>query len=523
MESRKVFVLFIIIFSLHLTNANGKFKKYNKMFKKFEAKSAKSSQPNILFILSDDHGYRDVGYHGSLFDTPVLDEMAAKGVKLENYYVQPICSPTRSQLLTGRYQIHTGLQHAVLQPTAPACLPTDEITLAQKMKEAGYATHMIGKWHMGFYEEACLPNNRGFDTYLGLLLGGGYHFTHSFPTPQYYDFHKDCSAAKEYNGTYSTYAMTDRAIDIINNQDGDKPFFMYLAYQAPHAPLEVPEQYKDPYRSTFKDDDNRLTYAGMVSCLDEGVGNVTAALKAKGLYDNTVIIFSSDNGGSIQDGGNNWPLRGCKLSMFEGGMRAIGFVHSPLLSDNVKGTVSNELYHVSDWFPTFVEGIAGWNTDGTKPLDGFNQWESIRDGTPSSRIELLHNIDPLWVVPGGRDCVRELSPFNISINAALRHGDWKIVTGDNGKTGWYAPPDTGICTISGPTTDQITWLFNIKEDPLEKNDLSDERPDILFFLLEKLQKYYLDSVPVFYPDTQVAQADPCTNGNDCVWGPWTPI
>ncbi|XP_033095323.1 arylsulfatase B-like, partial [Anneissia japonica] len=164
-----------------------------------------------------------------------------------------------------------------------------------------------------------------------LLLGGGYQFSHSFPEPPYYDFHRDLAAAKDYNGTYSTYAFTNEAIDIINNQDEDTPFFMYLSYQAPHAPLEVPEQYKDPYH----------------------------------------------NGATVMEGGNNWPLRGFKLSMFEGGMRAIGFVHSPLLSDKVKGTVSNELYHVSDWFPTFVEGIAGWNTDGTKPLDGFNQWESI--------------------------------------------------------------------------------------------------------------------------------------------------
>ncbi|XP_033124052.1 arylsulfatase J-like [Anneissia japonica] len=509
MTSRKALVLLLTVFSLYLVQA--------------KTKRSKGSQPNVLVILSDDHGYRDVGYHGALFDTPVIDKLAAEGVKLENYYVQPICSPTRSVLMSGRYQIHTGLQHAVLDPMAPACLPTDEVTLAQKMKQAGYSTHMIGKWHLGFYEEACLPNNRGFDTYLGLLLGGGYQFSHSFPEPPYYDFHRDLAAAKDYNGTYSTYAFTNEAIDIINNQDEDTPFFMYLSYQAPHAPLEVPEKYKDPYRSIFNNED-RLTYAGMVSCMDEGIGNVTAALKAKGIYDNTVIFFSSDNGATVMEGGNNWPLRGFKLTMFEGGMRALGFVHSPLLSDKVKGTVSNELYHVSDWFPTFVEGIAGWNTDGTKPLDGFNQWESIRDGTNSSRTELLHNIDPLWTVPGGRNWVVKDSPFNVKINAALRQGDWKIITGDFGLFGWYAPPDTNITSIPGHRiSKQVTWLFNIKEDPLEMNDLSDEHPDILFSLLGKLQEYYLDSVPVFYPDPQQDQADPCLNGNDCVWGPWTPI
>ncbi|XP_033124041.1 arylsulfatase J-like [Anneissia japonica] len=508
MASRKVLVLLLTVFSLHLVKA--------------KTRRSEGSQPNVLFILSDDHGYRDVGYHGSLFATPVIDKLAADGVKLENYYVQPICSPTRSVLMSGRYQIRYGLQHAVLDPMAPSCLPTDEVTLAQKIKEAGYSTHMIGKWHLGFYEEACLPTNRGFDTFLGLLLGGGYHFSHSFPTPKFYDLHRNVEAALEYNGIYSTYVFTNEAIDIINKQDEDKPFFMYLAYQAPHAPLEVPEHYKDPYRSTFEDED-RLNYAAMVSCVDEGIGNVTAALKAKGIYNNTVIIFSSDNGGSVRDGGNNWPLRGSKLSMFEGGMRALGFVHSPLLSDDVKGTVSKELYHVSDWFPTFVEGIAGGNTDGTKPLDGFNQWESIRDGTDSSRTELLHNIDPLWTVAGGRDWVVKESPFNVSINAALRQGDWKIVTGDTGFWGWYAPPDTGIDTINGTTTnEQVTWLYNITADPLEMNDLSDEHPDILMTMLEKLQEYYLNSVPVYYPDTQPLHALPCYNGNNCIWGPWTP-
>ncbi|XP_033123970.1 arylsulfatase B-like [Anneissia japonica] len=507
MAARGVLIFLILYFALHLIQA-----KYKK------------TKPNVIVILSDDHGYRDVGYHGSLFDTPVLDQLAAEGVKLENYYVQPICSPTRSQLMTGRYQIRYGLQHAVLDPLAPACLPTDEVTLAQKMKEAGYSTHMIGKWHLGFFEEACLPTNRGFDTFLGLLLGGGFHFSHSFPAPAYYDLHRNRSPAKDLNGTYSTYAFTDEAVNIINNQDEDTPFFMYLSYQAPHAPLEVPEEYKDPYRGIFQDED-RLTYAAMVSCMDEGIGQVVQALKNKGTYDNTVIIFSSDNGGSIQDAGNNWPLRGFKLSMFEGGMRALGFVHSPILSEKVKGTVSNELYHISDWYPTIIEGIARSSTRGSKsPLDGKNQWRSIRDGTCSQRHEILHNIDPLWVVPGGRDWVNAMSPFNVSINAAIRFGDWKLLTGDDGRTGWYAPPDTNIASISGPpTTDQRAWLFNIKDDPLEMNDLSEKRPRVLKFLLQRIQNYYEQSTPVFYPDVQPQLADPCSNGNECVWGPWTPM
>ncbi|XP_071954504.1 arylsulfatase J-like [Antedon mediterranea] len=483
-------------------------------------------QPNVIFILTDDQGYRDVGYHGALFDTPVIDKLAAEGVKLENYYVQPICSPTRSQLMTGRYQIRTGLQHGVFTDSIPSCLPTDEITLAQKMKEAGYSTHLVGKWHLGYYDEACLPNNRGFDSFLGLYLGFGTHYSHKSlpPLVDGYDFHRNYLPAFEYNGTYSTHVFTDEAIDIIKNKTEDKPLFLYLSYQAPHSPLEVPDEYKEPLRGIFTDE-NRLSYAAMVSCLDEGIGKVIDALKETGIYEDTIIIFSSDNGGVGGSEGNNWPLRGLKFSLFEGGIRAVGFVHSPLLSVKVKGTINNGLIHVSDWFPTIVEGIAGWNTNGTKPLDGINQWNTIKYGTCSSRLELLHNINPLNVVSGGRDWIVDISLFNVSIEAAIRYRDWKLLTGNTGQTDWIAPPDSGLTTIIGQSShsDQIVWLYNVRKDPLEMNDLSEAYPTVVKFLLTKLYNYHNQSVPVFFPAPQREQADPCLNGNDCVFDPWEPV
>ncbi|XP_033124000.1 arylsulfatase B-like isoform X2 [Anneissia japonica] len=477
---------------------------------------ATSSQPNVIFIMGDDQGYRDIGYHGSLFKTPIMDKLAEEGVKLENYYVQFFCTPTRAQLMTGRYQIRMGLQNGVLDQDQKACLPLDEVTLAEKMQEAGYSTHLIGKWHLGLYREGCLPNNRGFDTFFGFLQGAEYFFSHDTPKGQL-DFYRDFEPQWQYNGSYATHLYTDEAIDLINNKDPDKPMFMWLSHQAPHAPLEVPQQYSEPYRDIIEDD-NRRTYAGMMACMDEGIGNVTEALKANGIYDNTIIIYTTDNGGPVWNSAYNWPLRAFKGSLFEGGIRGVGFVHSPLLSDKVKGTVSYELIHVSDWLPTLVEGIAGWTTEGTLPLDGINQWETIRDGRSSNRIELLHNIDPLEVLTEGGESWSN-SPFDVRIKAAIRLGNYKLLTGDNGEAGWYAPPGAGLETEQGDVGD-IVRLYNIKRDPEERNNLASKYRILVRCMLKKLARYYEESVEPFDGPNFPEEADPCKNGNNCVWGPW---
>ncbi|XP_033124090.1 arylsulfatase I-like [Anneissia japonica] len=478
---------------------------------------AASPRPHVIFILSDDQGYRDVGYHGSIFATPVLDSLAGEGVKLENYYVQPICTPTRSQLLTGRYQIRTGLQHGILMQNQPSCLPLDEVTIADKMKEAGYSTHMVGKWHLGLYEEGCLPTYRGFDTFLGYLTGGEDYYTHRKASG--YDFRRNASVEWDYDGVYSTIVYAQEAVDIISDHDPDEPMFLYIPFQAPHTPYQVPSEYSDPYNGTINDMD-RLLYAGMVACMDEAIGNITEALKANAdMYNNTVIVFSSDNGGDGQ-GGNNWPLRGKKGSFFEGGIRAIGFVHSPLLNDDVRGSVSNELIHVSDWLPTIVEGIAGWNTNGTKPLDGVNQWDTIRNGSASARTEILYNIDPLSVQKGGGRNWNGYA-FNVRISAAIRSGDMKLITGTKGTSGWDAPPDAGLTSTAGPTyTGNLVWLFNITADPKEEINLANIETAITIDLLDKLAVYEGEAVPVNYPASDPTNSNPKTNGNGGVWGPW---
>ncbi|XP_070542597.1 arylsulfatase B-like [Ptychodera flava] len=483
----------------------------------FEATS--TVPPHILLILADDYGWHDIGYHDSAIRTPNLDKLASEGVKLENYYVQPICTPTRSQLMSGRYQIHTGLQHAIIWPCQPHCLPLEEVTLAEKMKESGYATHIVGKWHLGMYKEACVPTQRGFDTFFGYLTGSEDYYTHnrSYNNFKGMDLRHDMKVVQpEYNGQYSTFVFAKKAQEIIEKHDPKSPLFLYLPFQAVHGPLQVPAKYEEPYQNIT--DKKRRTYAGMVTCMDEAVGNVTKTLQDSGLGDNTVIIFSTDNGGQILEGGNNWPLRGWKGSLWEGGVHGVGFVNSPLLQRNVTGTVNKELIHVSDWFPTLVH-IAGGQLNGTKPLDGYNQWETISKGTESPRKEILHNIDPLQPPPPGKYNVKHTQNlFNPTIRAAIRVGDWKLITGDPGNSSWIAPPESGIIPPHpSDVPGKMIWLFNIAEDPNEYRDLSLFRPDKVNELLERLEALYKSSVPVDYPDDD-PKCNPGKLGGS--WGPW---
>ncbi|KAM3671845.1 arylsulfatase J [Ammospiza maritima maritima] len=487
------------------------------------AAGASRSQPHIIFILADDQGFRDVGYHGSEIRTPTLDKLAAEGVKLENYYVQPMCTPSRSQLITGKYQIHTGLQHSIIRPTQPNCLPLDNVTLPQKLKEAGYSTHMVGKWHLGFYRRECMPTQRGFDSFFGSLLGSGDYYTHfkcDSPGICGYDLYENNNAAWDHdNGIYSTQMYTQKVQQILASHNPRKPIFLYIAYQAVHSPLQAPGRYFEHYRSI--NNINRRRYAAMLACLDEAINNVTLALRKYGYYENSIIIYSSDNGGQPMAGGSNWPLRGSKGTYWEGGIRAVGFVHSPLLKN--KGSVCKELVHITDWFPTLIT-LAEGQIDEDIQLDGYDVWETISEGRRSPRVDILHNIDPIYTKAKNGSWAAGYGIWNTAIQSAIRVNHWKLLTGNPGYSDWVPPQ---AFSNAGPnrwhnervswSAGKTVWLFNITADPYERVDLSARHPEVVKQLLRRLSQFNKTAVPVRYPPKD-PRSNPKLNGG--VWGPW---
>ncbi|NWV71132.1 ARSI Arylsulfatase, partial [Malurus elegans] len=478
--------------------------------------------PHIIFILTDDQGYHDVGYHGSDIQTPTLDRLAAEGVKLENYYIQPICTPSRSQLITGRYQIHTGLQHSIIRPRQPNCLPLDQVTLPQKLQEAGYSTHMVGKWHLGFYKKECLPTRRGFDTFLGSLTGNVDYYTYDNcdgPGVCGYDLHEGEDVAWDQSGKYSTFLYAQRVSKILASHSPKEPIFIYVAFQAVHTPLQSPKEYIYRYRSMGNV--ARRKYAAMVTCMDEAVKNITWALKKYGYYDNSVIVFSTDNGGQTFSGGSNWPLRGRKGTYWEGGVRGIGFVHSPLIKR--KRRTSWALVHITDWYPTLVS-LAGGNLSNVQGLDGYNVWPAISEGKESPRTEILHNIDPLYNHAKYGSLEDGFGIWNTAVQASIRVGEWKLLTGDPGYSDWIPPQTLTNFPGSWWNLERLTdgprksvWLFNITADPYERYDLSEQRPDVVRTLLTRLVHYNRTAIPVRYP-AENPRAHPDFNGG--AWGPW---
>jgi arylsulfatase A-like enzyme len=425
-------------------------------------------QPNIVFFLVDDLGYADCGFNGGKeIRTPVIDRLAASGTVIESHYVQPVCSPTRAALLTGRYPTHTGV-YTIVSPGASWGLPLGERTLAEALRSAGYRTALTGKWHLGEFEKAYQPNARGFDHQYGHFFGMLDYFTHERMNKL--DWFRNGEALKEEG--YTTHLIATEACRLIETGDKAKPLFLYVPFNGVHSPFQVPDEYVKPYAHL---QGNRQKLAGMLAAVDEAIGRIEASLRQAGMLEETLIVFSSDNGGPHP--GNNTPLRDFKGSIFEGGVRAAAFATWP--GRVPSGARVREPMHMVDWYPTLL-GIAGASTEQKLPIDGRDVWPMLTKGAPSPHDAILS--------------VSTQGPKR----AAVRMGDWKLlVSGDVGTDG-----DEGNTAGKARRRGQRAVgkyepvaLYNIVDDPSESKNLATQEPDRVKAMRARLVELTKDAVP----------------------------
>ncbi|WAR29517.1 ARSB-like protein [Mya arenaria] len=371
---------------------------------------AAAKPPHIIFIVADDLGWNDVGWHNDKMFTPNLDKMASRGVILDSSYVQPVCTP----------------------------------------------------WHLGFCDWKYTPTYRGFDSFMGYYNGAEDYYTHN--------------------------VIAARAEEILDSVDPEKDqLYLYLPFQSVHAPLQVPQQYEDMYANISTK--SRRTYCGMVSALDEAVGNITSALRDRGFMDNAII-----NGGPTYTASNNLPLRGAKTTLWEGGTRGAAFVYSENLLEKT-GYTNNEMIHAVDWFPTLLT-LAGGEPDAG--MDGVNQWPTVSSGAPSARSEFVYNID------------------DIDKNAAIRVGQYKLIEGSPGHYNGWTPLPPLVASDMVNASFAKHQLFDLQADPTEHHDIASDHPDVVSKLLDRLSFYKATMVPSNFPLPDPASDPKHFGGN---WSP----
>lgn len=411
-----------------------------------------SLQPNIILIMADDLGYGELSCYGSeKVNTPNIDQLASSGVKFTDFHSNgPVCSPTRAALMTGKYQQRTGVEGVITAKShREVGLSLDEITMAEVLKKQGYSSGMYGKWHLG-YGEPYNPIHQGFDTFTGFVSGNVDYHTH-VDQEGYLDWWKENVIANEEG--YTTDLITNYGVEFIkknNSNKTGKPFFLYLSQEAPHAPIQgrndAPVRFEGSGKMIRKvsKEEEPIIYKEMIEVMDEGVGKIMQAIKDEGLYENTIVVFCSDNGAAGKRG-DNGVLRAAKASVYEGGHRVPGIISYP---GKIKaGTINDTPVMTMDLLPTFVD-FSGGNL--TKELiDGVNLKNMLLEN------ETLPERDLFWSFANRR---------------AMRSGKWKLVSHKK-KDG------------------RINELYNLDNDLSEKIDVSKEHPELVIEMLSKLQNW----------------------------------
>jgi arylsulfatase A-like enzyme len=425
---------------------------------------AQSRRPNIVLILVDDYGWRDTGYNGSTFyETPSIDRLAHTGMVFTNgYSASPVCSPTRAAIMTGKYpaRLHltSHLQGAsnrfhytrMVQPSARLELPLSEVTIAELLSEQGYRTACIGKWHLG--KQGFLPKDQGFDV---SLAGDEAGSTNDFFFPQWQK--KIPLDGKP--GEYLTDRLTDLAVDFIE-QNKRQPFFLYLPHFAVHTPIQSRPDKLPKYKAKSRPEhpQNYAEYAGMIESVDDSVGRVLRALRDAGVHQNTVVLFSSDNGGVTslewkkRPVTSNLPLRSGKGHVYEGGIRVPTVVRWPGVTK--AGSRCDEVIVSYDYAPT-IASIAGVPSSRVKSMDGVNFTPLLRGAAQLDRA------DNFWHYP-------HYSPQLGKPAAAIRRGPHKLIL-------FFE--------------DSRTELYNLRDDIGETKDLSSEKPDLAASMRRRLEAW----------------------------------
>jgi len=321
----------------------------------------------------------------------------------------------------------------------------DERTLADALKQAGYWTVMLGKWHLGQWEKEFLPVHRGFDHHYGHYGGVIDYYTH-LRNDTILDWHRNGRPLIEQG--YSTYLIADEAEKLMRAYDKSRPFFFYVPFNAPHGPRQAPQEVVQKYQQQGHKNPG---YAATVECMDTEIGRILDVIDKRGLRDNTIVMFCSDNGGTKNPG--NDPLSGHKSAYLEGGVRVPAVVSWP---GRLKaGTIVNEPLHIVDIYPTFVK-LGGGSLAQPFPLDGKDAWPTIAEGKPTPHEEIVYGL------------------------GAIRRGDWKLIEADVEYYGWKA---------------EVTHLYNIRQDPYEQNNLAEDLPDKVRELRDRLAYHATQARP----------------------------
>ncbi|KAH0949269.1 hypothetical protein HN011_000644 [Eciton burchellii] len=516
-----------------------------------------SGKKNSFFSVPTIKGWNDVSYHGAdEVPTPNIDALAYNGVILNRHYVLPTCTPSRTAFLTGRYPIRTGMQGYPLRGAEPRGIPLNDTLLPEYLQRLGYATHLVGKWHVGYHTRNHGPTRRGFDTFLGYYNGYIEYFNHTLYESEQRgcDLHRiaadDHSVERSYE--YMTDLVTREAESIISSRDPEKPLYLQLAHLAPHSSdaeevMEVRDWQETNATLGHIRDVNRRKYASVVATLDKSVGRVVNALSGANLLENSIVVFLSDNGaqteGYLQNYGSNYPLRGLKFSMFEGAVRGAACIYSPLIDRPSR--VSTQLFHIADWLPTLYSA-AGGNSNDLEELDGIDQWPAIKSAKAGGRRSALLNIEE-----ASKSEAALMGRYKIIKDNSRYRKHYGNYPGNDASYPEYnvtgvltSPAASAIASISAlplnagrimslrrraaVACDNFTdvadcadrpCLFDIQKDPCETIDLASQRPEVA----ERLSAFIDGYKSVLMGQTN-APVDPAgfpRNFND-TWMPWLP-